>query len=54
MTDNKAPEKKKFSITLANGQEKFFDTGSDMSAWYEKKIYKKSRNKKKTRNKREI
>lgn len=54
MIDNKTPERKKFSITLASGQEKFFDTGSDMSAWYEKKTYKKSRNKKKTKNRREI
>jgi|TARA_R110002051_G_scaffold268832_1_gene328877 hypothetical protein len=54
MTDNKTPDRKKFSITLANGREKFFDTGSDMSAWYEKKTYKKSRNKKKIKNKRKI
>ena len=53
MINNKTPERKKFSITLANGQEKFFDTGSDMSAWFEKKRVRKPRNKKKTRNKRE-
>jgi hypothetical protein len=40
---------KRFSIIMANGQEKFFDTGSDLSEWYEKK---RIRTKPKSKNKR--
>ena len=45
-TGEKKGEKRKFSITLSNGQEKSFDTASDMSVWYEKR---KNKNKHKIR-----
>ena len=41
-------KQKRFSIVMANGQEKFFDKGSDLSDWYEKK---RARSKSKGKNK---
>lgn len=42
---------KRFSIVMANGQEKFFDKGSDLSDWYEtKRVRSKSKGKNKKSN----